>query len=67
MSSSFSKILETGINVFKSNSQMIKHKNIIKYTYIKIYGPFTTVAGGTLSDCLVKTKKKCLGFNALFD
>ena len=31
MSSSLSKIPETGMNVFKSNSQIIKIKNIIKY------------------------------------
>ena len=31
MSSSLSKILETGINVFKSNSQIIKNNNIMKY------------------------------------
>ena len=31
MSSSLSKILETGIKVFKSNSQIIKNKNTMKY------------------------------------
>ena len=31
MTSSLSKILETGINVFKSNSQIIKNKKIKKY------------------------------------
>ena len=31
MSSSLSKILETGMNVFKSNSQIIKNKKIKKY------------------------------------
>ena len=31
MSSSKSKILETEINVFKSNSQIMKNKNIMEY------------------------------------
>ena len=31
MSSSLSKILETGINVFKSNSEIMKMKNIMNF------------------------------------
>ena len=48
MSSSLSKILETGINVFKSNSQIMKNT---KYTNLEFLTPISLQPESKTKEC----------------